>query len=182
MANAIGMVEYVTVSIGVQAADIMVKTSEVEILEAKVVCPGKYIVIISGDLSAVNAAVEASKVKFPKKLIDSFVLGNPHESIYPAMYGTSVVEDVNALGVIETFSAASAIVAADVCAKTSIVDLIELRLAHGMCGKSYVMITGEVAAVQAAIDKAKIGTGDKGMLLDSAVIPRPDRKLIKSII
>ena len=37
MANAIGMVEYVTVSIGVQAADIMVKTSEVEILEAKVV-------------------------------------------------------------------------------------------------------------------------------------------------
>ena len=182
MANAIGMVEYVTVSIGVQAADIMVKTSEVEILEAKVVCPGKYIVIISGDLSAVNAAVEASKVKFPKKLIDSFVLGNPHESIYPAMYGTSVVEDVNALGVIETFSAASAIVAADVCAKTSIVDLIELRLAHGMCGKSYMLLTGEVSAVQAAIDKAKEAIKDRGMFLDSSVIAHPDAQIRDAIL
>ena len=49
MSKAIGMVEYKTVASGVVAADAMVKTSEVDIIEAQTVCPGKYIVIISGD-------------------------------------------------------------------------------------------------------------------------------------
>ena len=87
MSKAIGMVEYRTVSTGVQAADIMLKTSSVDILESSVVCPGKYIVIITGDLSAVKAAVDASKTRFSAELIDSFVLGNPDEAIFSAIYG-----------------------------------------------------------------------------------------------
>lgn len=78
--------------------------------------------------------------------------------------------------------AAAAIVAADNAAKTSLVDLIELRLARGMCGKSYLLLTGEVAAVEAAIDRAKLTAGEEGMFLDSAVIPRPDAKLWQKIL
>ena len=55
MSKAIGMVEYKTVSAGITAADAMVKTSEVSIIEAQTVCPGKYIAIITGDLSAVSS-------------------------------------------------------------------------------------------------------------------------------
>ena len=51
MSKAIGMVEYKTVSAGITATDAMVKTSEVSIIEAQTVCPGKYIAIITGDLS-----------------------------------------------------------------------------------------------------------------------------------
>lgn len=182
MGKAIGMVEYVTVSTGIQAADRMVKTAEVEILEAQTVCPGKYIVLISGDLSAVKAAVEAAKRQYTNHLIDSFILGNPHESIFPALYGAAEVESARALGVIETFSAASIIVAADAAAKTAQVELIELRVARGMCGKSYLMITGEVAAVNAAIAKAEEEVGKNGMYLDSSVTPNPDPKLWKSIL
>ena len=91
MSKAIGMVEYRTVSTGVQAADIMLKTSSVDILESSVVCPGKYIVIITGDLSAVKAAVDASKTRFDAELIDSFVLGNPDEAIFSAIYGATEV-------------------------------------------------------------------------------------------
>ena len=61
MSKAIGMVEYKTVSAGITAADAMVKTSEVSIIEAQTVCPGKYIAIITGDLSAVKAAVDNAK-------------------------------------------------------------------------------------------------------------------------
>ena len=111
MANAIGMIEYTTVSTGVQAADTLVKTADVEIIEAQVVCPGKYIVIISGELSAIKASVDAAKVKYGEKLIDSFVLGNVHEGVFPAIYATVEVENPRALGVVETFSGASAIVA-----------------------------------------------------------------------
>ncbi len=182
MSKAIGMAEFSTVSAGIAGADLMVKTAEVEVIESATVCPGKYIVIISGELSAVKASVDAAKAFKPERLIDSFVLGNPHDSIFSAIYGTAHPENVAALGVMESFSAATAIVAADAAAKTAMVDLIELRLARGMCGKSYLLLTGSVSAVTAAIDRAVNEAGDRGMLLDSSVIPNPDKKLWDSIL
>ena len=82
MRKAIGMVELKTVSAGMRAADRMVKTADVELLQADTVCPGKFLALISGDLSAVNAAVEAAAAQDAEQLIDSFVLGNPHESLF----------------------------------------------------------------------------------------------------
>jgi Carbon dioxide concentrating mechanism/carboxysome shell protein len=182
MSKAIGMVEYKTVSAGIVAADAMVKTAEVDIIEAQTVCPGKYIVIISGNLSAVNAAVDTAKRTREMHLINSFVLGNPHESIFPAIYGATEIEEVSALGVIETYDATSIIVAADEAAKTAVVDLIEIRVARGMCGKSYLLLTGEVAAVTAAIEKARTVIAEEGMFLDSSVIANPDRKIRDTIL
>lgn len=182
MSKAIGMVEYKTTSAGVVAADSMVKTSEVSIIEAQTVCPGKYIVIITGDLSAVTSAVDNAKTMHGKHLINSFVLGNPHESIFPAIYGATNIEKVSALGIFETYDAASIIVAADEAAKTAIVDLIEVRIAKGMCGKSYMLLTGEVSAVEAAIEKAKKKIRENGMYLDSSVIAHPDKRMIDSIL
>jgi microcompartment protein CcmL/EutN len=182
MSKAIGMIELKTTASGITAADTMVKTSEVELIEAQTVCPGKYIAIISGDLSAVKAAIEAASTRFEEQLIDNFVLGNPHESIFPAIYGAAQVDKVSALGILETYDAASIIVAADMAAKTAVVDLIELRIAKGMCGKSYMLITGEVSAVEASIEKAKKEVADKGMYLDSSVIAHPDAKVIESIL
>ena len=182
MSKAIGIVEYKTVSAGVVAADAMVKTSDISVIEAQTVCPGKYVVIITGDLSAVDAAVNTARIQHGSHLISSFVLGNPHESIFPAIYGATEIEEVSALGVLETYDAASMVVAADEAAKTAIVDLVEIRLARGMCGKSYMMITGEIAAVQAAIERAKQTVGKEGMYLDSSVIAHPDAQIRKAIL
>ena len=82
------MIEFKTVSAGVVATDTMVKTSQVELIQAETVCPGKYIALIAGDLSAVKAAVDRAAKTRPDELIDSFVLGNPDESIFPAIYGS----------------------------------------------------------------------------------------------
>lgn len=182
MNKAIGMVEYKTVSTGLLAADTMLKTAQVEIIEAQTVCPGKYIVLLRGDLSAVNASIQAARTRYSEHLIDSFILGNPHESIFSAIYGTSKIDQTDALGILETFSAASIIVAADEAAKTARVELIELRIARGMCGKSYMLLTGEIAAVEAAIAKAKTAVGENAMLLDSSVIANPDEKLWETIL
>lgn len=182
MSRAIGMAEFKTVSAGITAADAMVKTSEVDIVEAQTVCPGKYIVIVTGDLSAVSAAVETVKKQYGLHLVDYFVLGNPADEIFPAIYGAVQVEDLQALGIVETYDAAAIIVAADQAAKTAEVSLVEIRLARGMCGKSYLILTGEVAAVSAAVERAKKAVEPRGMLLDSSVIARPDRKLISTIL
>ena len=184
MSKAIGMIEFRTVSSGITATDLMVKTADVDIIEAQTVCPGKYISIITGELSAVRAAVENAKNSYAESHIDSFVLGNPDESIFPAIVGTTSVgvADVNSLGIIETYDASQIIVAADNAVKTADVKLIEIRLARGMCGKSYAILTGEVAAVQAAVDRAKEAVAVNGMYLDSSVIARPDKRLCDSIL
>ena len=182
MGKALGMIEYKTVSAGIQAADLVIKTADIRIIEAQTVCPGKYIVIFEGDISAVRASVDAAKTRFPEQLIDSFLLGNPHQDIFPAIYGTAEIKNHNALGVLETFSAAAIFVAADEAAKTSEVDLIEIRVARGMCGKSYVFLTGEVAAVEAAIAKAQKAVSESGMYLDSSVVASPDPQLWDTIL
>ncbi len=182
MSRAIGMIEFKTVASGITAVDAMVKASNVEIVEAQTVCPGKYIAMITGELSAINASIEVAKGMNEQHLISSFVLGSPHEDIFPAIYGTSHVDKMRALGILETFDASSIIVAADVAAKTAIVQLIELRIAKGMCGKSFMLITGEVSAVDAAIEHAKQVVSREGMFLDSSVIANPDPQLIKTIL
>jgi microcompartment protein CcmL/EutN len=102
MSRAIGMIEYRTVSAGITATDLMVKTADVDIIEAQTVCPGKYIAIITGELSAVRAAVDTARAAYEEAHIDSFVLGNPDETIFPAIMGTTTVSqnDVNSLGII----------------------------------------------------------------------------------
>lgn len=182
MNKAIGLVEYKTTAAGITGADKMVKSADVDIMDAKTVCPGKYIVLISGKLSAVNAAIESGIKGFEINVIDSFILGNPHESIFKAISATAYVEDTEALGIVETFSAASIIVAADTAAKTSNVNLIEIRIARGMCGKSYMLLTGELAAVDAAVSASSKKVSEEGMLLDKSIIPNPDKKIWESIL
>lgn len=182
MAKALGLIEYKTVASGITACDTICKTAELNVLQSEAVCPGKYFVLFEGEIAAVKAGVEACKRKLPEKMIDSFVLGNPHESIFQAIWGTSTIDERNALGVLETYSVASAIVGADTAAKTADVKLIELRLARGLCGKSYLILTGSVAAVTEAINKAKAEAGEEGMFLDSTVIANPDPKCWEKIL
>ncbi len=182
MSKAIGMVEYKTVSSGMTAADTMVKTADVKVIQAMTVCPGKYIVLVTGELSAVKASVDAAQKKCPAQLTDRFVLGNPHEDIFEAICGCGEIGEPGALGILETFTAPAIIVAADAAAKTAQVKLIEVRIARGMSGKSYLLLTGTVAAVTAAIERAKTVVGDEGLLLDSSVIPSPDKALWSSIL
>ena len=181
MKKAHGMIEFKTVASGITATDIMLKTADVEVIQAGAVCPGKYLATIIGEISAVKSAIEAAENYAPNMLIDKFLLGAPHESVQPAICGANEIKSKGALGILETFTAASAVVAADTAAKTALVELIEIRLAKGMCGKSYVLITGSVSAVTAAIERAKQGVED-GILLDTSVIAGPDTKLWDSIL
>jgi microcompartment protein CcmL/EutN len=175
------MIEYKTTASGIKAADVMLKTADVELVEAGTVCPGKYIAIISGGISAVKAAVDAAQAgDVAVHFLNSFVLGNPHEQLIPAITASTEVKELLALGTVETFDAVTALVAADEAVKTAHISLIEIRLCRGMCGKSYFTFTGEIAAVQAAADKAC--SVSRGMLVDASVIARPDAKLVKAVL
>lgn len=181
MSNALGLVEFIKVPTGMVVSDKMAKTSDIEIIYAATVCPGKYIVIFKGSLSSVNAALEVGKGYREDVVIDSFLLGNPAEDIYSAISGTSKIEEEGAIGIVESYSVASIIEAADIAAKTSKVSLIEIRLARGMCGKSFFIISGELSAVEMSVKGANKLLMEKGMYLDSGIIPNPDKNFLENL-
>lgn len=181
MGQAIGMVEYRTVSSGILAADMIIKTADVDVIEAQIVCPGKYIFIFTGDISAVGVSLEMVRKVYQEQLIDSFLLGNPHEGIFPAIYGKGKIQNGGALGILETSSVSAILVAADEAAKTAQIKLLKIRMARGMCGKSCVFLTGDIAAVDAAIKKAEAAVIRSGKYLDSAVMANPDTRIWETI-
>jgi microcompartment protein CcmL/EutN len=88
-----------------------------------------------------------------------------------------VVENPDAIGVVESYSVSSLIEGADAAAKASEVQLMKLHLAMAIGGKAYMTFTGDVAAVQAAVDAAKDIIGRKGLLTYAVVIPGPRMEL-----
>jgi len=115
-------------------------------------------------------------------LIDSFVIGNLGEKVFEAMCGVVDVKDKKALGVVETFTAATAILAADAAVKSAVVELIEVRIARGMGGKCFVTLTGNVADVQAAVEAGAAIAEREGVLINKEVIANPHPDLWQAIM
>ncbi|HBW34345.1 BMC domain-containing protein [Desulfosporosinus sp. BICA1-9] len=181
MIHAIGLVELTSIAQGIECADIMVKTADVTILVAKTICPGKYIVMVSGDVSGVQQSVNAGIDLGAETVVDSFVIPNVHPSILPAIGNANRLYDIKALGIIETYSVASLIEAADAAVKAGDVEPMLIHLAFGIGGKSYTVLTGEVASVKAAVEEGSAIASEKGLLIRQVVIPRPAKQLIESL-
>ena len=180
--DSIGLIELTSIAAGFQAADAMLKAAGVDLLLSRSICSGKYMVMVRGDVSAVQAAVSAGVSAAHFSVIDSFVIPNLHEAVFPAIAGSSKVETLEALGIVESFSVASLIEGADAAVKAANVQLIEIRLAMALGGKAFVTLTGNVAAVQSAVDAAAQMVGQKGMLVNKVVIPSPRPELLNEMI
>lgn len=183
MANdSIGLIELTSIAAGFQTADAMLKAAGVSLLLSRSICSGKYMVMVRGDVAAVQAAVSAGTSAARFSVIDSFVIPNLHEAVFPAIAGASKVEELEALGIVESFSVASLIEGADAAVKAANVQLIEIRLAMALGGKAFVTLTGNVAAVDSAVGAAAQVVGAKGMLVNKVVIPSPRPELLNEMI
>ncbi|XVG94853.1 BMC domain-containing protein [Eubacteriales bacterium KG127] len=180
-AKAIGMIEFNSIARGIFVADEMVKTSDVEIVTANSVCPGKYIAIIHGDVSSVETAVKRGLDISGEFLVDSLVIPNVHHGVFPAIVSATMPEEIQAVGILESYSQATMVTATDAVLKVADLEAIELRLATGLGGKAYFVFTGDVAAVKAGIEVGKEIIGGNGMLIDAEVIPSPSKKLIEKL-
>lgn len=182
MIQTIGLVEFSSIAKGIEGADGMLKSAQVDLLEAKPICPGKYIVLISGDVAAVKNAVETGIYIGNETVVDYFLLPNVHPQVIDAISIATEIKDISALGIIETFSIASLIVAADAAAKAGEVELIEIRIGIGIGGKSFVTLTGDVSSVKSSIEAGATLATEKGMLVNKVVIPSPHMNLKKCLL
>ncbi|MBO5907639.1 MAG: BMC domain-containing protein [Clostridia bacterium] len=177
MFKSIGVIELKNIPKGVEAADAALKSAGIEMVSAHPSCPGKYEIILTGSISNVTAAVSHVKSKFEGYVIDSSVMGRIDEAVIEALFSTGEGVREGSLGLIETFSASSAIKAADIAVKTARVAIYDLRVSRGMGGKGVVMITGEIGDVSAAVEAGAKHAIDEGMLSSTSVIPAPHEEL-----
>ena len=179
---ALGVLEFKSVAKGIFVTDVMAKKAPIKILATNPICPGKYMIIIGGEVADVEESMRAGVTAAKDMLVNDLFLPLVHQAIIPAITGTRDIQIFGSIGVIETFSVCSCIIAADIAAKASPVELVEMRLANGLGGKAYFVVTGELADVEISIARAKDYVKEEGMLAASEIIasPHPDL-LAKSV-
>jgi microcompartment protein CcmL/EutN len=180
--NSVGLIELSSIAAGFEVCDAMLKTADVDLVLARTICSGKYMVLVRGDVAAVRSSVDAGSQAGDFSVIDTFVIPNLDESIFPAISGTTKIEALEALGIIESFSVASLIEGADAAVKAANVRFIEIRLAMALGGKAFVSLTGSIADVRSAVEAGAALIAAKGLLVNKVVIPQPRAELLNEMI
>lgn len=177
----IGFLELNSIAKGVEAADAMLKAAEVCLLAAHPSCPGKYHILVSGEVAAVQASVEAGAAVGGAFVIDQLVIARIHPQVIEAINLSTLPDGINAVGILEFFSVTASILGADAAVKAADVTLLEIRLGTGIGGKSFVVLTGEVAAVEEATRCGAACAAETGLLVSRVVIPSPHPDIFKSL-
>jgi microcompartment protein CcmL/EutN len=176
--HAVGLVEMSSIAKGFMVADAMLKKAKVQLLMNRSICPGKYMILIGGDVAEVESAVAEGERVSKENTIDTMIIRNLHPDILPALSGTNEFHEVDALGIVETFSVATTIEAADASLKAADVKIVQIHLAMAIGGKAYYSISGDVGAVEAAVEAGVNYIKNKGLLVEKVVIPHPRQEII----
>jgi len=178
----IGLLEFNSIGKGIDATDQILKKAEVNVLFSKPVCPGKYVVLFSGDVEAVKSSQRVGANRDQTCVVDELFIPNVEQTVFTALNRATDVLKLDAVGIIETFSVASSVVAADRASKTGEIKLIEIRLAMGIGGKSFITFTGEVSQVEAAVAAGAEEASERGLLASKIVIPRPHPDMLSFLV
>ncbi len=170
---ALALIEFSSIAAGIQAADAMVKRAPIDVIKTGTVQPGKYLVLIGGQVADVEESLATGREVGGAAAVDFVYLPQVHPSVVEAIGGGRAPQAAaDALGVIETTTVAAAIHAADAGVKGAEVQILEVRLADGLGGKGIVLYAGLVGDVEAAIE---IGVGvlrQPDLLVRQVVIPQ----------
>ena len=178
---ALGVLELSSVARGIVVADAMVKKAPVELVLARPVSSGKFVILVSGAVADVEEAAACAIETAQAALVDRLLLPQAADGVLAALRRDAPsVGGADAVGIFETFSVASTILAADAAAKAAAVEVAELRLADGLGGKAYFIVAGPQADVEAALFAAEHVT-PTGMQLARELIPRPHEDLLKHL-
>jgi len=177
----IGLLELASIAAGFETADALRKEAAVRLLGARPVTPGKFVILFTGPVEEVASALRRGLETGADSLIDSLFIPNLEPTLLALIEATRGAGGaaaggpiaLDAVGIIETFSVASTIRAADIASKTAVLQLLGLGLAAGLGGKSYVTFTGEVGDVGVALEAGAADAERAGMLVRKVLIPRP---------
>ena len=183
---ALGLVETQSIARGITVADAVVKKAVVQLLLNRPVSPGKHLCLISGDVGEVEEAMAAGRAQAGTALCDELFLPQVHEEVMGALrrprpVNPSSLSEDRSLGVLETYSAAATLLAADGACKAAEVTIFELRLCDGIGGKAFAIFVGEQDMVEAALSVGE-ELLSPGLFLGRELIARPHPDMLASLL
>lgn len=173
---ALALLELESIARGMVVADAVVKRAPVELSWAGAITPGKYLLLFSGEVAEVQESFAAGKELAGSTLLDSLLLPYPSALLVDALHGKVAGDWDESLGIVETHSVSSAIVAADVALKRAEVKLVQLHLAKGIGGKGYFTLTGALHMLEEALSAAAASI-PAHLLLTTELIQSPAPEL-----
>lgn len=178
----VGFVELNSIAKGIEVADAILKAADTELVIARPCCPGKYSILFTGEVAAVKASLDTALALGDTHIIDKTVIPRVHPQVIDAINQTVEPEFMDSLGIMEYFSITAAVYGADAATKAADVRMIDLRLGTGIGGKSYAIITGEVAAVAEAVQCGTREAEEQGLLVEKVVIPSPRPEIFRTLL
>lgn len=179
MHPALALLELTGIARGMVVCDALVKRAVVDVLRSHPIDPGKYLIVVAGPVAEIEEALDAAAEAAGDMLLDQLVLPHAHPQLLPAIRGQGGVRDVSSLGVVEAHTLAGAVLSLDAALKSAEVGCVELRLASGLGGKGYFVVTGELYDVEAAIEAAAEHAGADAM---TEIIARPHPDFLGSAL
>jgi len=179
-APALGLIETSSIAKGYEVADAVLKQSPVRLLWARTASPGKFVALFTGDVDEVKHALERGLEIARDAREDDAFIPSAHPALLEAVSGPRKVP-IDALGIVETRTVASALLAADAAAKASAAELVEVRLAQHLGGKGFFTVAGETGDVEVAVARGADVARARGTLLREVVIPRAAPELLEHI-
>jgi microcompartment protein CcmL/EutN len=185
--NAVGIIELASIYKGFQVQDEVLKSSNVEKIIARTICSGKYFMVVRGDVANVENAIEVAKEVGGFSVVSAIAIPNIDPRVFPAIAGNTPIQidagkKIGALLIIETFSVASAIKAADYAVKEADLEIIRVHVAMAVGGKGYAVIAGDIGALEAAVKPAVEYIKQEGMLAGYVIIKNPHKELLRELI
>ncbi len=185
--DTLGIVECRSIALGANLSDSMLKASDIELIKAGTICPGKYMIYISGDRASVSTAISLAESQ-NVKLAGSYVISNISPQIIRAIGRGSALSamekeergPISALGIVESSTVSACVEAADYAIKKADVFLGRIVLGQGLAGKAYFVVAGDLSSVNEAVFEAKTKLGKK--LIEAVVIARPEAAVIKNLM
>lgn len=181
MGPALAVIELASIARGHRVADAMLKRAPVRLMRAEAVSPGKFLVLVEGDVAAVDESFRVGIDVAGDRAVDTLFLPQPHGTLWPALAGeANAAEGVESLGVVETTTVAATVRAADAAAKAARVRVTEMQLARGIGGKAFFTVTGPLGEVEAAVEAA-VGVLDAALVHTTEIIPAPHADFVAKL-
>ena len=162
--EALSLIEFASLAQGLRALDALVKKAPVEVLEANLVEPGKFLVLFAGGVAEVEESHAEALAVGSDGVLGAMLLADAHPGLLAGLRGAVVrkaADDLDCLGVIEGSAIAATLHAADRALKDAHVSLAGLRITGGLGGRAYFVVFGAQHDVEASIEAAEAILGDQ---------------------
>ncbi len=178
---ALAVVELSSLARAYRVTDAMMKRAPAHLWRTSMLSSGKFLIVLTGGVAEVEESYEAGLRIADDVVLDRVFLPQVDPQVLARLAQSAPDQKVDALGIIECRTCASAVRGADAAVKMAEVGLVQLHLGQGIGGKGIYAFAGELFNVQAALEASQWAVG-KDFLLMSEEIPAPHGDMTLSML